>query len=97
MAFAQTALLTLFLMLASCMFALSAAPYDLGFGENVDFLFFVFSFFVCMFLFLYFALKVLHLFWRSLNHSLRPEAAVYSDGRLNRGRNTGSRTRQIRM
>ncbi|EAW51051.1 hCG28999, isoform CRA_a [Homo sapiens] len=82
------------MLLASFMFALPAT-YDVKFGENVVFFCFFCVFFIFVFLFFYFSLKVIHLFWRSLYHSLSPRADVPSGSNLYRRKHVGFRTRQI--
>uniref|UniRef100_A0A8C8ZM65 Uncharacterized protein n=1 Tax=Prolemur simus TaxID=1328070 RepID=A0A8C8ZM65_PROSS len=79
---------------ASFMFALPAT-HDVKFGENLVFFCFFSVFFIFVFLFFYFALKVIHLFWRSLYHSLNPSADVPSGGSVYRRRRMGLRSRQI--
>uniref|UniRef100_A0A8C5ZJI2 Uncharacterized protein n=1 Tax=Marmota marmota marmota TaxID=9994 RepID=A0A8C5ZJI2_MARMA len=79
---------------ASFMFALPAS-HDVKFGENMVFFCFFCVFFIFVFLLFYFALKVIHLFWRSLYHSLSPTSDLPTVGRLHRGKRVGLRSRQI--
>jgi hypothetical protein len=77
------------------MFAIPARN-DVKFGENVVFFCFFCVFFIFVFLFFYFALKVIHLFWRSLYHTLSPREDVpRAGGHVYRGKRMGFRSRQI--
>lgn len=76
------------------MFAIPAA-HDARFGENVVFFCFFCVFFIFVFLLFYFALKVIHLFWRSLYLSWSPRADILLHSRPRSGNRMGVRTRQI--
>lgn len=76
------------------MFALPARN-DVQGGDNVVFFCFFSVFFIFVFLVFYIALKLIHLFWRSLYQSLSPKEEVPIGGPLYRGKRVGFKSRQL--
>lgn len=79
---------------AAFLFALPAS-YDVQVGDNVVFFCFFSVFFIFVFLFFYIALKLIHLFWRSLYQSLSPRDHVPIGGHPYRGKRMGFKSRQL--